>query len=99
LCHLEISISATEELTAEIHRTTFEDRLDRVRTNLHLVFSDLASVQQLRSEQGTLPHQVLRRLESTVRVFRGELQTFMIFCTDPISNPMKRRWNRSWQIC
>ena len=64
-----------EELTAEIHRTTFEDRLDRVRTNLHLVFSDLASVQQLRSEQGTLPHQVLRRLESTVRVFRGELQT------------------------
>jgi potassium channel LctB len=64
-----------EELTAEIHRTTFEDRLDRVRTNLHLVFSDLGSVQQLRSEQGALPHQVLRRLESTVRVFRGELQT------------------------
>jgi len=64
-----------EELTAEIHRTTFEDRLDRVRTNLHLVFSDLGSVQQLQTEQGALPHQVLRRLESTVRVFRGELQT------------------------
>jgi potassium channel LctB len=64
-----------EELTAEIHRTTFEDRLDRVRTNLHLVFSDLGSVQQLQVEQGALPQQVLRRLESTVRVFRGELQT------------------------
>jgi potassium channel LctB len=64
-----------EELTAEIHRTTFEDRLDRVRTNLHLVFSDLGSVQQLQAEQGALPQQVLRRLESTVRVFRGELQT------------------------
>jgi ion channel len=64
-----------EELTAEIHRTTFEDRLDRVRTNLHLVFSDLGSVQQLQAEQGALPNQVLRRLESTVRVFRGELQT------------------------
>ena len=64
-----------EELTAEIHRTTFEDRLDRVRTNLHLVFSDLGSVQQLQAEQGALPDQVLRRLESTVRVFRGELQT------------------------
>jgi potassium channel LctB len=64
-----------EELTAEIHRTTFEDRLDRVRTNLHLVFSDLGSVQQLQSEQAALPQQVLRRLESTVRVFRGELQT------------------------
>lgn len=64
-----------EELTAEIHRTTFEDRLDRVRTNLHLVFSDLGSVQQLQAEQGALPEQVMRRLESTVRVFRGELQT------------------------
>ena len=64
-----------EELTAEIHRTTFEDRLDRVRTNLHLVFSDLGAVLQLQAEQDVLPEQVLRRLESTVRVFRGELQT------------------------
>jgi potassium channel LctB len=64
-----------EELTEEIHRTTFEDRLDRVRTNLHLVFLDLGTVQQLHAEQGTLSGQVLRRLESTVRVFRGELQT------------------------
>jgi hypothetical protein len=63
-----------EELTEEIHRTTFEDRLDRVRTNLHLVFSDLGSVQQLQVEQSVLPELVLRRLESTVRVFRGELQ-------------------------
>lgn len=64
-----------EELTAEIHRTTFEDRLDRVRTNLHLVFSDLGVVQQLQSERGVLPEQVLHRLESASRVFRGELQT------------------------
>lgn len=63
-----------EQLTDEIHRTTFEDRLDRVRTNLHLVFSELGSVQQLQAEQGMLPELVLRRLESTVRVFRGELQ-------------------------
>src|SRR5882724_3731204 len=64
-----------EELTEEIHRTTFEDRLDRVRTNLHLVFSDFGSVQQLQTEHGSLPGQALRRLESTVRVFGGELQT------------------------
>jgi hypothetical protein len=63
-----------EELTEEIHQTTFEDRLDRVRTNLHLVFSDIGSVQQLQAEQGVLPELVLRRLESTVRVFRGELR-------------------------
>ena len=64
-----------EELTEEIHQTTFEDRLDRVRTNLHLVFSDLGAVQQLRAEQGAMREQISRRLESTVRVFRGELQT------------------------
>ena len=64
-----------EELTQEIHRTTFEDRLDRVRTNLHLVFSDLGSLQQLHAEQGVLPELVMHRLESTVRVFCGELQT------------------------
>ena len=63
-----------EELTDEIHYTTFEDRLDRVRTNLHLVFSDLGSLQQLQAEREALPELVLRRLESTVRVFRGELQ-------------------------
>jgi ion channel len=63
-----------EELTDEIHRTTFEDRLDRVRTNLHLVFSDFGSLQQLQAEQGVVTELVLRRLESTVRVFRGELR-------------------------
>lgn len=63
-----------EELTEQIHRTTFEERLNRVRTNLHLVFSDLGLVQQLQAEQGGLPDLVLRRLESTARVLRGELQ-------------------------
>ena len=63
-----------EELVEEIHRTTFEDRLNRVRTNLHLVFSDLGVVQQLQAEHGVLSDLVLRRLESTARVFRGELQ-------------------------
>jgi potassium channel LctB len=63
-----------EELTEEIHRTTFDDQLDRVRTNFHLVFSDFGAVQQLQAERGDLPVLFLRRLESTVRVFRGELQ-------------------------
>jgi hypothetical protein len=63
-----------EELTEEIHRTTFDDQLDRVRTNFHLVFSDLGAVQQLQAEKGILPVLFVRRLESTVRVFRGELQ-------------------------
>src|SRR5262245_11483602 len=63
-----------EQLTEEIHRTTLDDQLDRVRTNFHLVFTDLGSVQQLQVERGVLPALVMRRLESVVRVFRGELQ-------------------------
>src|SRR4029077_19171705 len=64
-----------EELTEEIHRTTFEDRLDRGRPHPHLVFSTLGAVLLLQSEQGALAGQIVRRLESTVRVFRGEMQT------------------------
>ncbi len=63
-----------EELVEEIHRTTFEDRLDRVRTNLHLVYSDLEAIDQIQ-QQSALPDQVVRRFESSVRVFSGELKT------------------------
>jgi Ion channel len=64
-----------EELVEEIHRTTFEDRLDRVRTNLHLVLSDLETIDQINREHSALPSQVLKRLESSERVFTGELKT------------------------
>ena len=83
-----------EKLTEEIHRTTFEDRLDRVRTNLHLVFSDLGAVLQLQAEQGVLPGQIVRRLESTVRVFRGKCRRFMICSTGLRSCPTRKRWSR-----
>lgn len=64
-----------EELVEEIHRTTFEDRLDRVRTNLHLVLSDLEMIEQMNSEHSELPSHLLKRLESSERVFTGELKT------------------------
>ena len=64
-----------EELVEEIHRTTFEDRLDRVRTNLHLVFADLEAMDQINRQHSALSDQVLRRFESSVRVFTGELKT------------------------
>jgi len=64
-----------EELTEEIHRTTFEDRLDRVRTNLHLVFSDLEALDQFNADHSALTGHVLQRFESSVRVFIGELKT------------------------
>ena len=64
-----------EALVEEIHHTTFEERLDRVRTNLHLVFSDLGTIDQINREQSALPDQVAKRFESSVRVFTGELKT------------------------
>src|SRR5438309_1950686 len=33
-----------DELVREIHRVTFEERLDRVQTNLHLVLSELQEI-------------------------------------------------------
>ena len=33
-----------EELMSEIHQVTFEERLDRVQTNLHMVISELLSI-------------------------------------------------------
>lgn len=64
-----------EELTAEIHRITNEDRLDRVRTNLHLVLSDLQAIVAKCADPAIPPERILTRLESTTAVFAGELHT------------------------
>jgi hypothetical protein len=64
-----------EELTAEIHRIAFEDRLGRVRTNLHLVLSDLQAIAHLCAAEGLQPQRVLTRVESAASVFAGVLQT------------------------
>jgi Ion channel len=64
-----------EALVEETHRIAFEDRLDRVRTNLHLVLNDLDAILEISQNQTVLPEASIRRLESTVRVFGGELQT------------------------
>ena len=64
-----------EALTGEIHRLAFEDRLGRVRTNLHLVLSDLQAIAGMCEEPNARPQRVLARLESTATVFAGEMQT------------------------
>ena len=64
-----------EALVEETHRIAFEDRLDRVRTNLHLVLNDLDTILEISLNQPVLSEPSIRRLESTVRVFCGELQT------------------------
>jgi potassium channel LctB len=63
-----------EELVREIHRVTFEERLDRVQTNLHLVLSEMQAISAI-CEADTIPHaRVAARFESSSLVFAGELR-------------------------
>jgi hypothetical protein len=63
-----------EELTEEIHRIAFEDRLGRVRTNLHLAVREIQETAVLCREQSDPPERVLIRIESAAAVFSGELR-------------------------
>jgi hypothetical protein len=63
-----------DELVREIHRTTFEERLDRVQTNLHLVLSELQTIAALCDAPTTRPERLGARLESAAMVFAGELR-------------------------
>jgi rhodanese-related sulfurtransferase len=71
-----------EELSDETHRLAFDTQLGRVRTNLHLVLSELQSIesslgdrnQTLGLHDPALAH-TLTRLESATMVFSSELRT------------------------
>ena len=64
-----------EQLTEEIHRTTFEDRLGRIRTNLHLVLSELQTLESACAQEVVSKSRLRARVESTATVFTGELRT------------------------
>ncbi len=63
-----------EDLTGEIHRIAFEDRLERVRTNLHLVLSEIHAIAEMCAVPSVRPERILTRVESMAAVFAGELQ-------------------------
>jgi rhodanese-related sulfurtransferase len=63
-----------DEMILEIHRVTFEERLDRVQTNLHMVISDLLSITEM-CETGAPVHGIAVRLDSSVIIFLGEMRT------------------------
>jgi rhodanese-related sulfurtransferase len=62
-----------DELVSEIHRITFEERLDRVQTNLHMVISDMLAITAMCEAQKP-PNRIATRLESAVRIFNGEVR-------------------------
>jgi hypothetical protein len=62
-----------EQLIGEIHRIAFEDRLGRVRTNLHLVRTELLAAAALCEGHDIPPPAATARLESIAMIFVGEL--------------------------
>ncbi|HJU11527.1 MAG TPA: potassium channel family protein [Candidatus Binataceae bacterium] len=60
-------------LVREIHSVTFEERLDRVQTNLHLVVSELLAISALCDDGTSRVERLAPRLETTTLVFTSEL--------------------------
>ena len=64
-----------DELVNDIYRVTFDERLDRVQSNLHVVISELLTLTTI-CETPTMPmHRVSARLDSSALLFAGELRT------------------------
>ena len=64
-----------ERLVAEIHRLTFEERIERVQANLHAVISDLSLLIEACSDETRDRARLASRVESVARLFLGELRT------------------------
>jgi hypothetical protein len=76
-----------DELVRDIYNVTFEARLDRVQTNLHLVLSELQSISMMCEGGVTQPLRVGARLESAVLVFGGELRAIHSLLYSPQRAP------------
>jgi Ion channel len=76
-----------DELVRDIYVVTFETRLDRVQTNLHLVLSELQAIGNLCDEGVVQPQRVGVRLESAVLVFGVELRAIHALLYSPQHAP------------
>jgi hypothetical protein len=63
-----------DELVREIHRVTFDERLDRVQGNLHSVILELLSLNGLCETRSTPMHRIATQLDSSILLFLGELR-------------------------
>jgi len=63
-----------DRIIAEIHQTTFEEGLARVRTNLHLMFTELQNIETSCEQRGWPAERMLIRVESAALVLVGELR-------------------------
>jgi thioredoxin-dependent peroxiredoxin len=66
--------SRQEQILGEVHRLAFENRLGRVRTNLHLVLSELSEIAGDCSNPAVPPRRLRTRIEGVAMIFAGEMQ-------------------------
>jgi hypothetical protein len=64
-----------EQVVAEIHRIAFEDRLERVQTDLHLVLAELQGIAELCRAPAVSTEQVRARADSASGMCLAELRT------------------------
>jgi len=76
-----------EMLVREIHGVTFEERLDRVQANLHLVVSELLAIATLCDDGAARVERLGPRLETTTLVFTSELRTVHRLLYNPHQAP------------
>jgi rhodanese-related sulfurtransferase len=63
-----------EEILKEVYSLTFENRLGRLRTNLHLVLSELSEISGDCSNPAVSRRRVRTRIEGVAMIFAGEMQ-------------------------
>jgi len=63
-----------DEMMSEIHRVTFEERLDRVQTNLHMVISEMLAITEMCKDHARLSG-IDARLDSATLIFNGEMRS------------------------
>jgi rhodanese-related sulfurtransferase len=76
-----------DQVMAEIHRVTFDERLDRIQTNLHTVLSEFQHIAMLFSDGKASAERTNARLESTTLVFLAELRTVHSLLYRPQKTP------------
>ena len=76
-----------EEVVDEIHRIAYEDRLERVQTDLHLVLSELQNITRLCKAPEVPDEQLLARIDSASAICLAELRTIHDLLYRPQSAP------------
>jgi hypothetical protein len=79
-----------EQVIEEIHRIAFEDRLERVQADLHLVLTELQEISRQCRSRDSDQNQVRTRLESAAGLCLSELKTIHDLLYRPQSLPEER---------